>query len=66
MSKPQLRTRLVMIQGDSAALYEGREQLCVFDGASTTDEETVERVRKLSRNQAAQYKKGAQDEAAQS
>ena len=67
MTKQKPRTRLVMIQGDKAALYEGAEQLCVFDGALQADVEMVERVRKLSRNQAAEYKKqGEQYEASQS
>lgn len=60
------RIRLVMIQGDAAALYEGREQLCVFDGASDTDEQTIARVRMLTRKQAEEHKKAGQHEAAQS
>lgn len=60
------RIRLVMIQGNVAALYENREQLCVFDGAGDTDPETVERVRNLTRKQAEQYKQEAQNEKAQS
>lgn len=60
------RIRLVMIQGDSAALYEGREQLCVFAGANDTDADTIQRVRMLTRQQAEEHRKEAEREAAQS
>jgi hypothetical protein len=37
--------RLLLIQGDQCAIYEGRKQLAVYVGASGLDPETAEQTR---------------------
>ncbi len=38
--------RLVLIQGDACAVFEGRERLAIFEGAKALDQDTVEQVRR--------------------
>ena len=37
--------RLLLIQGDACAVFEGRIRLAVFEGASELDKDTAEQVR---------------------
>lgn len=38
--------RLVLIQGNMCAVYEGRKQLAIYEGASELDTESVEILRR--------------------
>lgn len=43
--------RLLLIQGDFAAIYEGRQRLAVFAGASNATLDNVEQVRLMSKEE---------------
>lgn len=50
------KTRLVVIQGDQATLYEGRKALITFDGAKEADVELIEKVLALTPEQIKEHK----------
>ncbi len=49
-------TRLVVIQGDSATLYEGNVALITFDGAKEADVELIAKVLQLTPEQIKEHK----------
>ena len=50
------QTRLVLISGDEATLYEGTKALIIFDGAKEADQELVTKVLALTPEQIKEYK----------
>ena len=54
--KTENKTRLVVIEGDSATLYEGNKQLITFDGAKEADVELITKVLALTPEQIKEYK----------
>jgi len=40
-------TRLLLIQGDLVAVYDGKEQIAVFGGAKLLDKESAEQLRQV-------------------
>jgi hypothetical protein len=50
------QTRLVLISGDQATLYEGTKALITFDGAKEADQELVTKVLALTPEQIKEYK----------
>ncbi len=50
------KTRLVLINGDQATLYEGKEALITFDGAKEADQELITKVLALTPEQIKEYK----------
>jgi len=52
----QTTTRLVVIQGDSASLYEGTNRLITFDGAKEADVDLITKVLALTPEQIKEYK----------
>ena len=49
-------TRLVLINGDQATLYEGSKALITFDGAKEADQELITKVLALTPEQIKEYK----------
>lgn len=49
--KTENKQRLVMVQGDDAAVYEGAERLIIFQGAKEADAETIEKIRVMPRDE---------------
>ena len=54
--KTDKQTRLVLISGDQATLYEGRKALITFDGAKEADQELITKVLALTPEQIKEYK----------
>ena len=54
--KTENKTRLVVIEGNSATLYEGNKQLITFDGAKEADVELITKVLALTPEQIKEYK----------
>ena len=52
----QTQTRLVLISGDQATLYEGNKPLITFDGAKEADQELITKVLALTPEQIKEYK----------
>jgi hypothetical protein len=50
------KTRLVVIHGDSATLYEGNVALITFDGAKEADVELIAKVLQLTPEQIKEHK----------
>jgi hypothetical protein len=51
MKDAKNKQRLVMIQGDDAAVYEGTERLIIFQGAKDVEAETIEKIRVMPRDE---------------
>jgi 5'-3' exonuclease len=54
--KTENKTRLVVISGDSASLYEGTNRLITFDGAKEADVDLITKVLALTPEQIKEYK----------
>ena len=54
--KIENKTRMVVIAGDSASLYEGTKRLITFDGAKEADVDLITKVLALTPEQIKEYK----------
>jgi hypothetical protein len=54
--KNENKTRLVVLSGDQATLYEGTKALITFDGAKEADQELITKVLALTPEQIKEYK----------